>query len=386
MTFTQRFQHKLATHHAAHLTRRPEARSPQPTVINFCHNDYLGLSQDPRVIQAAQSALETWGVGSTGSAQVTGYTELHHTFEMQCAETLGFEAALIFSSGYLANLAVHSALLQKGDLIVQDKLCHASLLDGASLSDATRKRYRHLDLTHLTEQLSTAKGPTAIVSDCVFSMEGDIAPLPALQDLARAHQSLLILDDAHGLGVIGPQGFGSYAHFNRQPHSHDIAIYPLGKAIGSAGALVCGSQQTIDMLQQFARPYYYNTALPPAIVAASMASLNILQQEPQHHAQLRRNIAYFRQCMQALELPLLNSDTAIQPLLVGASDTALRISEALKQQHIAVKAIRPPTVPRNQSRLRITLSCRHTAADIDRLVIALHNAWQTIGPVDHVTD
>lgn len=371
--FETRFDDQLKAHQQAHLIRQRQARPASDQPLSFCHNDYLGFSQHPLVIEAANQALLEYGVGSTGSAYVTGYTSLHQQLEDKFAETLGFERALLFSNGYLANLAVQATLFRKGDRILQDKLCHASILDGGSLSTATRICYQHLDMEHLHQLLIESNQQTAIVTDSVFSMDGDIAPLPKLIDLAAQYQSLLIIDEAHSLGVIG-HGLGGYVHFELQPQAHHIAIYPLGKAIGSYGALVCGSKTIIDMLLQFARPYMYNTALPPMLAAASLQSLKLLTTEPWHVENLQRNIDYFRQCALSLNLGISNSQTAIQPLIIGSAKKALSISQYLQKHHIHITAIRPPTVPKNSSRLRITLSSQHRQQDIDRLFATLSDA------------
>ncbi len=376
--FQTRFDHQLKAHQQAHLIRQRQIRPASDGPVSFCDNDYLGFSRHPKVIEATEQTLLQYGVGSTGSAHVTGYTDVHQQLEQCFAETFGFERALLFGNGYLANLAVPATLCQKSDRILQDKLCHASILDGGSLSPAQRVRYRHRDMGHLAELLEASSQQTVIITDSVFSMDGDITPLPRLVDLAKQHQSLLMIDEAHSLGVLG-EGFGSYVHFHLQPQINHIAIYPLGKAIGSYGAVVCSSKAIIDTLVQFARPYMYNTGLPPMLAAASLQSLQLLKTEPWHVTALQQNIDYFRQCATDLNLPISNSDTAIQPLIVGNAEAALNVSRYLQQHQIHVTAIRPPTIAKGTSRLRITLSSRHRKQDIDQLLEKLSNALAYYG-------
>lgn len=338
----------------------------------FCSNDYLGLAQDPRVVEAFTRAAADHGVGSGAAHLVSGHRHEHQRLEEELAEFLGRERALLFSTGYLANLGVIDALCGEGDAVFEDKLNHASLLDGARLSGARLVRYAHGDCEHLAQRLvQTDARRRLIVTDGVFSMDGDIAPLRRLAEVARAHEAMLMVDDAHGIGVLGAAGAGSVAHVGLASREVPVLVGTLGKAFGSFGAFVAGDSALIDWLVQRARTFIYTTALPPAVAAASRASLSIIRSEPARRERLCALISRFRAGVTELGLPLLASETPIQPLLVGEAEAALALSSALERRGFLVTAIRPPTVPRNTARLRVTLSAAHTEAQVDALLSAL---------------
>jgi 8-amino-7-oxononanoate synthase len=340
-------------------------------LISFCSNDYLGLANHPKAIEALRLGAERYGVGSGASHLISGHSEAHHDLELELAEFVRRPRALLFSTGFMANLGVITALFGKGDAIFEDRLNHASLIDAGLYSGARVQRYLHADANSLQNYL--AKSPAEqklIVSDGVFSMDGDIAPLPNLAKLAAEHNTWLMVDDAHGFGVLGESGRGSAEHFGLD---NGIPIYmaTLGKALGTFGAFVAGSEALIETLIQLARSYTYTTALPPAVAEATRANLRLVQQEPWRRDILRSLITRFRQGAQQLGLTLMDSVTPIQPLLVGDSETALRYSDALLEKGFLISAVRPPTVPQGSARLRITFSASHDEAQIDQLLDAL---------------
>ena len=338
--------------------------------INFCSNDYLALADHPQVKQAAITAVETYGVGSGASQLICGRHQLHAQVEQQFANFLGYPHALLFSNGYMANLAVQTALAQRYDVILQDKNNHASLIDAGQLSAATCNRYRHNDMTALESLLaaSTTSG-RFIISDGVFSMDGDCANYAAIAQLAAEYAAVTIIDDAHGLGVMGEGGQGSW--YQQTPWRPDILVVTLGKSMGSQGALVCADAATIACLQQTARTFIYTTAMPVAQAAAALASLELLQTEPTRLARLQRNISYFQTQARAAGLPILASASAIQPLLIGSETPTLALAEQCRQQGLFVTAIRPPTVPSGQCRIRLTLTSEHTRAELAHCISVL---------------
>ena len=340
--------------------------------LNFCSNDYLGLANDPVVVAAFKQAADEFGVGSGASHLVCGHSRLHHQLEERLADFVGRDRVLLFSTGYMANLGVVNALLDKNDYIFQDKLNHASLLDAGLLSGARFQRFLHNDLNSLEAKLQKAgAGRKLIAVDAVFSMDGDIAPLPELAALAEKYDACLMADDAHGVGVLGQSGAGCAELFNLNQQQLPILMGTLGKGFGSFGAFVAGSEALIETLIQFSRSYIYTTALPPAVAAASIASLDIIQHDVERRQHLQTLITLFKNKAQSLGLPLMPSDTAIQPLLVGESEKALRISELLNDKGFLIGAIRPPTVPANSARLRITLTAAHTVEQVEQLIAAL---------------
>jgi 8-amino-7-oxononanoate synthase len=340
--------------------------------ISFCSNDYLGLANDPRVKQAAKDAIDKYGVGSGASQLISGYSDLHSKLETQLAEFFGFEKAVLFSSGYLANLGVLSTFSNSKTLILEDRLNHASLIDAAGLAKASLKRYRHCDITHANNILDKY-GPESLllVSDGVFSMEGAVAPLKDLVKLKNNYNGMLIIDDAHGIGVLGDAGKGSIEHSEVRPDDIDILVGTFGKAFGTSGAFVCGNKSAIEYLIQKARSLIYTTAPAPALAAASSKSLDIIISEPQRRARLHDNISYLRKQLKDSSLKLEDSISSIQSIILGGNEIALKFSQELERRGLLVVAIRPPTVPANTARLRITLSSEHTHDQLDKLSSAL---------------
>jgi 8-amino-7-oxononanoate synthase len=345
-------------------------------VIAFASNDYLGLASDPRLIDAACGAARRFGVGAGASHLLSGHGAPHAALERELAAFVApceGAQALVLGSGYLANLALLTALAGREDAIFADKLNHACLNDGALLSRARLARYPHLDVDALGKRLAATPARRRIIAtDAVFSMDGDVAPLPALLELAKVHDALLVVDDAHGFGVLG-EGRGSLAHFGLASE-RIVYMGTLGKAAGVGGAFVAAHPAVIDTLVQTARPYIYTTAAPPLLAEALRASLAIVRDEPQRRALLTERIAQLRAGAQRLPWPLLPSQTPIQPLIVGGDAAALALSRKLWDEGLYVPAIRPPTVPEGSARLRISLSAEHTPAHVERLLDALHRA------------
>jgi 8-amino-7-oxononanoate synthase len=340
--------------------------------LAFCSNDYLGLANHPQLIAALQQGAAQWGLGAGAAHLVSGHFEPHHLLEQQLAAFVGKPAALLFSTGYMANLGVVQALVGKGDTVFADKLNHASLNDAMLLSRADMKRYRHADVTQLEKSLSgTSTGRKLVITDAVFSMDGDIAPLREMLALCERYDAWLYVDDAHGFGVLGRQGRGSLAHFGIASE-RIIYMATLGKAAGVSGAFVAAEQVVIDTLINHANSYVYTTATPPALSNALLQSLQLIEHGDERRAHLQHLVARLRSGLAGLPWALMESDTAIQPLLIGDNQRALELSAALRERSIWVAAIRPPTVPQGTARLRITLSAEHTEADVDRLVGALH--------------
>lgn len=345
-------------------------------MLSFCGNDYLGLANHSEIKQAFVDAVSQYGVGSGSAHLINGHSRLHEDCERRLAEFTGRERALLFSTGYMANLALASALLARGDLVIQDRLNHASLIDSARLSEATLRRYRHNDLEQLQAILASAPVDKRklIMSDGVFSMDGDCADLVAISALAATHDAWIMVDDAHGFGLLGERGAGLLEQLGLSQSEVPILMATLGKAVGTAGAFIAGSEALIETLIQQARPYIFTTASPPAICAATLKSLDIIEKESWRRDRLADNIAYFRDRLLPLGLELMPSQTAIQPILIGDNHQTLALAEALFAQGIHVSAIRPPTVPAGSARLRITLSAAHEREHIDRLQSALQSA------------
>ncbi len=338
---------------------------------NFSSNDYLGLASHPRLRAAAHAAIDAFGVGAGASPLVSGQMRVHQEAEARFARFTGLPAALLFPSGYAANLGVLAALCDRHAEIFADRLDHACLNDGAILSRATFTRYPHLDLAALDSRLAASKAQVRVVAtDTVFSMDGDLAPVPDLLELCERHEAWLLLDDAHGFGVLGATGRGTLEHFGLRS---DRVIYmaTLGKALGGYGAFVGATPEVIDWLVQKARTYVFSTALPPAVAATATAALDLLDEEPERIALLHQRIALFRQAAAQRGLPLAASTTAIQPVVLGDAARAMRASASLLARGYFVPAIRPPTVPEGTARLRVTLSATHSAADVVGLVGAL---------------
>ncbi|NNM70235.1 MAG: 8-amino-7-oxononanoate synthase [Gallionella sp.] len=340
--------------------------------LAFCSNDYLGLACHPQLVAALQQGAQQWGAGAGAAHLVSGHFAPHHQLEAQLAAFVGKPAALLFSTGYMANLGVVQALVGKDDTVYADKLNHASLNDAMLLSRAALKRYRHGDMEQLDQLLGKVnQGRKLIITDAVFSMDGDLAPLPELLALCERHDAWLLVDDAHGFGVLGEQGRGSLVHF-KLDSPRIVYMATLGKAAGVFGAFVAAEQVVIDTLINHARSYVYTTATPPALSAALLQSLQLIKQGDDRRAHLQQLIARLREGLSDLPWPLMPSATAIQPLLVGENKMALQLSEGLRERGIWVAAIRPPTVPQDTARLRITLSASHTEVDVRQLVGALH--------------
>ncbi|WP_289284124.1 MULTISPECIES: 8-amino-7-oxononanoate synthase [unclassified Methylophaga] len=347
------------------------------TILSFCSNDYLGLAAHPDIKQAFKEAVDKEGVGSGAAHLLTGHSYYHQALEEKLADFTGQQRVLLFSTGYMANLGVIDGLLTRGDAVIQDKWNHASLLDGGRLTDADQLRYPHADMGLLHKRLhnaATAKH-RLIVSDGVFSMDGDIASLPEIMALSEQHHAAVLIDDAHGFGVIGEGGRGTVSHFQITPNKAPIVVGTLGKAIGTGGAFVAADELVIETLIQQARSYVYTTAQPPAIAAATLASLELVETEQWRRDKLQQLIQQFRQGAEQLGLELMSSETPIQPVIIGEDKKALEIGAKLEEQGILVGVIRPPTVPKNTARLRITFSAAHTEQDVDRLLVALEQAY-----------
>jgi len=341
-------------------------------LLGFCGNDYLGLAQHPQVIAAFKRTADDEGVGSTAAHLICGHRAEHAALEEALAEWTGRERVALFSTGYMANLGVMQALLRAGDVCVQDKLNHACLLDGATLAGADLKRYPHNDVDGAARQLaSRAEAGALLATDGVFSMDGDLAPLRELAALCEREDATLMVDDAHGLGVLGEHGAGSLSMLDLGPREVPILMATLGKALGCHGAFVAGSANLIEGLLQAARTYVYTTAMPPAVAAAALAAVRIAREESWRRDKLAALIRRFRDGARELGLPLLPSDTAIQPLLLGEAGTAMAAAGALEAVGLLVGAIRSPTVPAGKARLRITLSAAHEEEHVDLLLEAL---------------
>ncbi len=340
-------------------------------VVNFCSNDYLGLANHPYVVAAFKNAVDHYGVGSGSAHLVCGHSAAHHALEEELVEFTGRERALLFSTGYMANLGVISALVGRNDHVLEDRLNHASLLDGGLLSRAHFKRYKHGDVADLATVLTACGSRVLVVSDGVFSMDGDLAPLPELVELTQRFDAGLMIDDAHGFGVLGATGGGIVEHFGLSQNDVPILIGTLGKAFGTFGAFVVGSEDLIEILIQKARSYVFTTAMPAAVAEASRASLRLLQHESWRRGHLQDLIGRFQAGATQLGLALMASATAIQPILIGDSGQASAISSSLLEQGFWVGAIRPPTVPTGTARLRVTFSASHQPHQVDALLDAL---------------
>jgi len=357
------------------MTRRDGVRVEMDGrwLTEFCGNDYLGLSQQFQVVSALQEGAGRDGAGAGASHLVSGHHAAHEAVEREIAQWLGYPRGLLFGSGYLANLAVQQALLlEDGDVCVQDRLNHASLLDASLLAGCKLRRYPHADAEGALRQLKHApEGAAMLATDGVFSMDGDVAPLRALTLVARMQKALLYVDDAHGVGVRGPEGRGSVAEANLGPVEIPLQLVTLGKALGGYGAVVVGDDALIQHLSETARPYIYTTALPPAQAAATLVAVKHARRDEWRREKLTGLIARFRGGAQRHGLETIASDSPIQPILCGDDASAMAMSSALQSAGYLVAAIRPPTVPEGKARLRVTLSALHMAAEVDALVEAL---------------
>ena len=368
------------------------AQAPEVVVdgrqyLAFCSNDYMGLANHPEVVAAFRSAANEYGVGSGASHLVNGHSRYHHQLEQELADFTGRPRALLFSTGYMANIGAVNALIGKGDAVFEDRLNHASLLDAGLLSGARFQRYLHNDTTSLTSKLQRSDADRKlVVTDGVFSMDGDTAPLAELSRVTRQHNGWLMVDDAHGMGCVGDTGAGVIEQQGLSIDEVPVLMGTLGKGFGTSGAFVAGSEVLIETLIQFARSYIYTTAMPPAVAAASLASLKLVREGQQRRQHLAQLIAQFRLGAQQLGLQLMASKTPIQPIVIGSSDRALAMSQALEQRGIFVTAIRPPTVPDGSARLRVTLSAAHTAEQVEQLLEALATVSGEMGTDEGVTN
>jgi 8-amino-7-oxononanoate synthase len=350
-------------------------------LTSFCSNDYLGLAGHPDVAASLAASAVELGVGAGAAHLVNGHSRSHHALEEELADLVGRPRALLFSTGYMANLGVGAALVARGDAVFEDRLNHASLLDAGLLSGARFSRYAHADAGALDARLARADSARRklVFTDGVFSMDGDMAPLPALAETCARHGGWLVVDDAHGLGVIGPDGRGSVTASGLGMDEVPVLVGTLGKAFGTFGAFVAGSEAVIEMLIQRARTYIYTTALPPALAEATRTAVRLARGDQGRREKLHSLIARFRAGAAGLGLPLTASATPIQPLIVGEADAAMKLSEDLLAKDLLVTAIRPPTVPEGTARLRVTLSAAHTEAQVDRLLEALDECWPEAG-------
>lgn len=380
MQWHERIHHALASRQQAGLLRQRTAvelkgqgqlQHQGKSYHHFSSNDYLGLSQHPAVIDAWCQGARQWGTGAGASGHVTGYSPLQQHFEQSLANWLGFPRAILFSSGYAANQALIFALAQTGDRLIADKLVHASLQEAAALSPADYRRFQHNSLAGLQRLLENRQGAASLViTEGVFSMDGDQAPLAAIADLCQQHNAWLMVDDAHGLGVLGKFGRGSCEQAAIKP---DIQVVTFGKALGVSGAAILCSEAVADYLEQCARHLIYSTALSAAQINALLASLTVVQTESSHRQRLQHNITYFKQQAARLPVNLLPSATAIQPLIIGENLQTLAVAAQLRDCGYWLQAIRPPTVPAGSARLRITLSAAHSVEQIDGLIEALRD-------------
>ena len=371
-------QHRYRSRRIIKSPQQTEIIIDDKSVISFCSNDYLGLANHPQIKQATIDAIKKFGVGSGSAHLVNGHSVAHHRLEEELAEFTGYPRAILFSTGYMANIGLCQALIGKNDYVFEDRLNHASLIDGGLISGARFQRYLHNDVSSLQQKISKADNNPSerlaeklVLSDGVFSMDGDIANLPALAALCKKTNSWLMIDDAHGFGTLGQNGKGCLQHFSLSSTEVPIYMATLGKAMGTAGAFIAGSDELIETLIQKARSYIYTTAMPAAIAEATRCSLHIIQNEPEHLQSLNNNIAYFRNCCSQTDLAIENSQTAIQPLLIGDDEKAVLISQQLFDSGFLVTAIRPPTVAEGTSRLRITLSAKHNKEHINQLIATL---------------
>ncbi len=368
---------------------RPELTVDGKPAIAFCSNDYLGLAAQPEIAAALGDAARRHGTGSGASHLISGHHRLHEALEARLAQFTGTQRALTFSTGYMANLALITSVCGRGDAVFSDQLNHASLIDACRLSRATIHRYAHRDVDALAAQLARSDARRKlVVTDAVFSMDGDIAPLPELLELCERHDAMLVVDDAHGFGVLGANGRGTLSHFgidlqgaaaSRSGTAPLAYMATLGKAAGVAGAFVAGSASLIEWLLQKGRTYIFTTAAPPALAAGLIEALRLLEQGDDRRAHLQELIARFRNTLRTRRWVLLDSATAIQPLVIGSNEEALRVADALMAEGLWVPAIRPPTVPAGTARLRLSFSAAHTETQIDRLVAALHRAEAATG-------
>ena len=338
------------------------------TYLSFCSNNYLGLANHPSVIEAVKKAVDEYGWGACASRLVSGNMTLHEALEKEISRFKRKDAAIVFPTGYMANLGVISSLVSGGDLVVSDKLNHASIIDGCRLSGADFRVYAHCNMEKLETILKkTSKyNRKLIVTDSVFSMDGDLAPLPDIVRIAKKYNAMVMVDEAHGTGVFGENGRGVVEYFNLD-NEVDVVMGTLSKAIGSLGGYVCGDDDLISYLRNKARPFMYTTALPPAVCAASIASINLIQEDPSLREALWNNVCCIKERLGLLGIDMISSQSQIIPLLIGDTQKAVDISKLLYERGVLIPAIRPPTVPANSSRLRMTVMSSHTQDDLESL-------------------
>lgn len=374
-----KLQHRAEQNLLRQILQRQSACQPDSIFdneekrISFCSNDYLGLANHPDVIKALQKTAEQYGVGSGASHLVTGHCRIHDELAEALADFCGREKAMLFSTGYMANLGVINALADPGAQVFQDALNHASLLDGGWLSRGDSRRFAHCDRHDLEAMLTQHQSESRplIVSDGVFSMDGDLAPVPDLVALADKYQATLIVDDAHGIGCLGDNGRGTLSHFSLVAADVPVLIGTLGKSLGTAGAFVAGDAVLIDYLTQFARTHIFTTAMPPPLAAATLAALNCLKTEPWRQLRLQSLVSRFQKDVAELGLDILPSPTPIQAIMLGEAEQAVKASVFLRERGLQVSAIRPPTVPAGSARLRVTFSASHSDQHYDCLLASL---------------
>ncbi|MHC4454484.1 MAG: 8-amino-7-oxononanoate synthase [Planctomycetota bacterium] len=354
------------------------------TCLSFCSNNYLGLANNPLIVNAVKDAVEEYGWGAGASRLVSGNMTLHETLENEISLFKEKESAIVFPTGYMANIGAISSLVSKGDLVICDKLNHASIIDGCRLSGADFRVYAHCDIEKLENILKKSSNypRKLIVTDSVFSMDGDLAPLPDIVSIASKYKAIVMVDEAHGTGVFGKKGRGVVEHFNLNKEI-DIIMGTFSKAIGSLGGYVCGDVDLINFLRNKARSFIYTTALPPAVCAASIAGLKLIQKQPSLRESLWDNIRYLKDKLTLLNFNVITSESPIIPILIGDADKAVSVSKALYEKGILIPAIRPPTVPANSSRLRMTVMSTHTQDDLDKLLDALSDVQQFVNAHKH---
>lgn len=352
-------------------------------LVNLSSNNYLGLASHPRLREAAKEAIDKYGTSATASRLIVGSMELHRRLEEKLAAFEGREGALLFSTGYMANVGAIAAIVGRGDIVFSDRLNHASIVDGILLSQAEWKRYPHRDIEALRKLLEKYQGycRKLIITDSVFSMDGDIAPLPELVNLAREYKCLLMVDEAHATGVLGERGRGAVEHFHLEGKI-DIQMGTLSKALGGLGGFIAGSRELVDYLINKSRAFIYTTAPPPPVVAAGLAALRLIDEEPELRERLGENVRFFRESLQNLGFHTGDSQTQIVPILVGDNQLTMTFSQRLFQEGVYVPGIRPPTVPRGEGRLRVSLMATHTRSDLEKALGALEKVGKELGVVN----
>lgn len=367
------------------LTELETGQSPEVTIYGKSYvllgsNSYLGLSVDPKVVESAKLALEKYGTGSGGSRLVSGSSDLHRMLEEKIAQFKNTEASILFSSGYLANVGTISALVGTDDIIYSDELNHASIIDGARLSRADVKVYKHLDLNNLQALLDSDKNKTCkklILTDTVFSMDGDLVPLPELVEISEQYGCMLMIDEAHATGVLGKRGSGATEHFGVEDRV-PVVMGTLSKAVGSLGGYIAGSQELIDFIRNRVRSYIFDTSLPPASLAASITAIDIIENEPERREHLWKMVEQFKTGIEDTGLKVLPSHSAIIPILIGDAEPALNFAKMLRDNGVFTPAVRPPSVPHGMCRIRATLMAQHTQEHIDTALKAFRTAYESV--------